>query len=103
MVGITREEDRLVFRRILVRDSNFECVFELGVIFMADVTIQVRDNGPIRITGPFTLVDADGKEFELDSTKPAIAICRCGTSAAQPFCDGSHKSCGFESCVRAES
>jgi hypothetical protein len=48
---------------------------------MPDVTIRVRDNGPFLVEGPFKLVDATGGEFSLDSTKPAIALCRCGHSA----------------------
>jgi CDGSH-type Zn-finger protein len=27
--------------------------------------------------------------------KPAIALCRCGQSSTKPFCDGTHKTCGF--------
>ncbi|HHK43030.1 MAG TPA: CDGSH iron-sulfur domain-containing protein [Planctomycetaceae bacterium] len=69
---------------------------------MADVTIRVRDNGPLLVEGEFELVDAEGKAFAIDRSKPAIAICRCGASAKRPFCDGAHKSCGFESCERAD-
>jgi CDGSH-type Zn-finger protein len=69
---------------------------------MADVTVTVRDNGPLLIEGPIKVVDAQGNEFVFDKDKPAIALCRCGNSANNPFCDGSHKSCGFESIPRAE-
>jgi CDGSH-type Zn-finger protein len=37
----------------------------------------------------------------VDPAKPAVALCRCGASANKPFCDGAHRSCGFESTVRA--
>ena len=68
---------------------------------MADVNIRIRDNGPFVVEGPVTVTDADGKEFTIDSSKPAIALCRCGQSANRPFCDGAHNKCGFESAERA--
>lgn len=70
---------------------------------MADVTIKVRDNGPLLVEGPFRLVDPEGGEFKLDPAKPAYALCRCGQSANLPFCDGSHNKAGFDSQVRAPS
>ena len=69
---------------------------------MSDVKINIRDNGPFLVEGSFTLVDADGKEYQLSPDKPAFALCRCGHSANRPFCDGAHKECGFESAERAE-
>lgn len=68
---------------------------------MSEVTIQVRDNGPFLVSGPFKLLDAEGNEIPFDTSKPAIALCRCGASQKKPFCDGAHKSCGFQSCERA--
>ena len=70
---------------------------------MADVKIRIRDNGPLLVEGPFELTDADGNALPLATDKPAFALCRCGASANKPFCDGSHKECGFESTVRAPS
>ena len=64
---------------------------------MSDVTIRMRPDGPFLVEGPFTLTDSEGKEFAISADKPAIALCRCGASANRPFCDGSHKQCGFES------
>ncbi|QDT01365.1 CDGSH iron-sulfur domain-containing protein [Adhaeretor mobilis] len=63
---------------------------------MADVKITTRPNGPLLVEGAFTLVDSQGNEFKLDPDKPAYALCRCGESKNLPFCDGSHKACGFE-------
>jgi CDGSH iron-sulfur domain-containing protein 3 len=63
-----------------------------------DVVIKVRDNGPYKVTGPVTIVDADGNPFSRPDGP--IALCRCGQSQTKPFCDASHKS-GFESCPRA--
>jgi len=69
---------------------------------MADVNITVRDNGPFLVTGSVALVDAEGNQFDLRD-KETIALCRCGASENRPFCDGSHKTCGFESAERAGS
>ncbi len=71
---------------------------------MADVKITVRPNGPYRVEGPVTLVDAEGKEWDLTG-KPAFSLCRCGASVNKPFCDGTHSKMGFqaaEAAVRAE-
>ena len=64
-------------------------------------TITLRDNGPILVHGPITVSDADGNQFELPQNKPAVALCRCGQSQSKPFCDGSHKTCGFTAAERA--
>lgn len=61
---------------------------------MSDVKITTRLNGPILVSGPFTLVDHEGNAFNL-AGKENVAICRCGASANKPFCDGAHKTCGF--------
>ena len=64
-------------------------------------TITVRENGPYKIVGPFTLLDADGNEYELPTDKPAVALCRCGGSTTKPFCDGTHSRRGFAAAERA--
>ena len=64
------------------------------------VVIKVRDNGSILVTGDVELVDNDGNAYE---TKKAFSLCRCGESHRKPFCDGSHKDCGFESSPRVSS
>ena len=63
--------------------------------------IVVIDNGPLRVSGSFVVKDAQGQEFDL-AGRPAISLCRCGASARKPFCDGKHKTVGFESSVKAE-
>lgn len=67
---------------------------------MPDVTIKVRDNGPLLVEGPVTVIDAEGNKYSIPADKPAIALCRCGQSARKPFCDGTHKSCNFVSIER---
>ena len=59
-----------------------------------EVLIKVRENGPLLVTGPVTVVDHLGNKF--DTTAGAnIAFCRCGASLKKPFCDGTHKTSGF--------
>ena len=65
------------------------------------VEIKVRDNGPYKVTGPVRLVDAGGNAWTLD--EGPIVLCRCGHSTTKPFCDGTHKGAGFESCARVEA
>ncbi|HEX4147890.1 MAG TPA: CDGSH iron-sulfur domain-containing protein [Pirellulales bacterium] len=63
---------------------------------MSEVTtIRCRIHGPLVIQGPVRIIDHEGHEFTLPTDKPAVALCRCGQSANKPFCDGSHKACGF--------
>ncbi len=68
---------------------------------MSAVTIKARDNGPFLVEGPVTIIDAAGNRFAVAADKPAIALCRCGTSKNKPFCDGSHKTCNFIAAERA--
>ncbi|HZT39463.1 MAG TPA: CDGSH iron-sulfur domain-containing protein [Bryobacteraceae bacterium] len=62
--------------------------------------VTVLNNGPVRIEGDFEIVDAQGRPYGLAGRK-AISLCRCGHSQNKPFCDGSHKSCSFESVCEA--
>lgn len=69
---------------------------------MADVKVSVRDNGPFLVSGPITVEDGAGNQFDLGG-KEMIALCRCGASKNRPFCDGAHKGCDFKSDERASS
>ena len=62
---------------------------------MTDVTVQLRENGPILIKGPITLIDHLGNVYDLTGEKANVALCRCSHSARRPYCDGSHKAHGF--------
>lgn len=62
---------------------------------MSDVTIQVRENGPLKVTGPVRIVDAEGREFILPQGT-SIVLCRCGHSSNKPFCDKSHRAFAFQ-------
>ena len=67
---------------------------------MADVQINIRANGPFVVTGVVELTDVNGDAFDLGG-KESFALCRCGAAASRPFCDGSHRDCGFESAETA--
>lgn len=56
-------------------------------------TVNIRPNGPIVISGDFSVIDSDGKPM-----KPSqmVSLCRCGQSRNLPFCDGMHFKVGFK-------
>lgn len=62
---------------------------------MAEVKIEIRENGPNRITGPIDIVDATGENYTIPEGS-FVSLCRCGLSEAKPFCDGKHRAGGFE-------
>jgi uncharacterized Fe-S cluster protein YjdI len=47
--------------------------------------------GPLILRGPMELLDERG---DLVSTETRLALCRCGASRNQPFCDNSHRAAG---------
>lgn len=64
--------------------------------------ITVRNNGPLRLEGDFTIYDMEGNAFDL-AGRTAVSLCRCGHSQNKPFCDSSHKTVGFQSEVKARA
>lgn len=67
---------------------------------MSEVTIKARENGPFLVSGPVTIIDHLGNKFDTTG-KENVALCRCGASSKRPFCDGTHKSNGFQACETA--
>ena len=61
---------------------------------MGDVRIVVRENGPLKVTGQVSILDAEGREFEVPPGS-AIVLCRCGHSSNKPFCDATHRTIGW--------
>lgn len=62
--------------------------------------LTVLPHGPIKVEGPFTIEDGAGNPFTIEAGKMAF-LCRCGQSSKKPFCDGTHRTCGFQSEVKA--
>jgi CDGSH-type Zn-finger protein len=67
---------------------------------MAGTRITVMNNGSLRVEGEFEIVDQEGKPFGL-AGRTRVTLCRCGQSSNKPFCDSTHKTCGFQSAVVA--
>ncbi len=66
---------------------------------MSDVTVLLIDNGPLKVMGGVALVDdATGAPVAAGDRDP-IFLCRCGESKNKPFCDGTHKTIGFQGAV----
>lgn len=63
--------------------------------------LTIINNGSIRVEGEFELFDMHGNKFSTEG-KERISLCRCGQSLKKPFCDGTHKTCGFTSEVIAQ-
>jgi len=66
--------------------------------------ITVRDHGSLKVEvgegETLEIVDAQGRPFDLGGRR-TVSLCRCGRSGNKPFCDSTHRSCGFESAVEA--
>jgi CDGSH-type Zn-finger protein len=58
-------------------------------------------DGPYLVRGEFELVDAEGKVIE--RRRRTVALCRCGASRTKPFCDGTHKTIGFQAAGTADA
>jgi CDGSH-type Zn-finger protein len=56
------------------------------------LTVTCRANAMLIAKGPMTIRSGDGST---ETTRNKAALCRCGKSNNRPFCDASHKRCGF--------
>jgi uncharacterized Fe-S cluster protein YjdI len=54
--------------------------------------IVVFKSGPVMVKGNISLKHKDGKT----ESHSEVYLCRCGQSSNKPFCDGTHRKCGFK-------
>lgn len=54
------------------------------ITILPDGPIQIRDAGSVQFCGQSVAVEGD------------LYLCRCGQSRNAPFCDGSHRTAGFQ-------
>jgi len=59
------------------------------MIARAEVSVTVCPGGPLLVRGADTVRDGQGDEHAV--TRPVVAVCACGKSARQPWCDSTHK------------
>lgn len=58
------------------------------------VRITFIPNGPAKVEcEQAEIVMVDGS---IQARSGKFSLCRCGQSKTKPFCDGTHKTCGFE-------
>lgn len=65
---------------------------EDGEVRAGPLAVTPSPNGPLLVSGPFTLVSGSGRPA---SRLGRAALCRCGGSSNKPFCDGTHTRIGF--------
>src|SRR5437867_2243670 len=58
------------------------------------VKIDPKTDGPLLVSGSVEIVSGTGKTILRTMN---TALCRCGSSANKPFCDGTHAKVGFKS------
>ena len=63
----------------------------------SETTVVPWPNGPLLIRGNVEVRDARGELFDAGTR---MALCRCGHSQNQPFCDLSHRRVGFRNVPR---
>jgi CDGSH-type Zn-finger protein len=65
---------------------------------MAQVKITALKNGPYKVEGS---IDLFYENTKIDTSDPAVYLCRCGASSKKPFCDGTHSKVGFQAAAAA--
>jgi CDGSH-type Zn-finger protein len=54
-----------------------------------EVRVTACPDGPVLVRGAQTVVDDHGDVHEVK--RPVVALCTCGRSSRQPWCDATHQ------------
>ena len=67
------------------------------------IKITVARKGPLRVADPNGELQIEWNDGEkvVPPNPKMFALCRCGASSTQPFCDGTHTKIGFEAAEKA--
>ena len=60
-----------------------------GVPDFEHAQVVLCEGGPMLVRGAESVRDEEGNVHPV--TRPVVAVCRCGKSSRQPWCDGTHK------------
>ncbi len=60
----------------------------------SETEIETMKDGPVLVKGKLNLKVGGGESKSLKQDR--IALCRCGSSANKPFCDGTHSKIDFK-------
>jgi CDGSH-type Zn-finger protein len=66
-------------------NTPIEPSFPPSIVVIEDPSMHV--SGPLWVRGRIPILSADGMQYEI---RNRVTLCRCGKSAAKPFCDSSH-------------
>lgn len=64
---------------------------EPSIVLVQDPQLGV--SGPLFVRGGIEVVDAEGELYEV---RNRVTLCRCGSSANKPFCEGLHIGADFK-------
>ncbi len=76
--GHTEKKDLLTPDQIMEEKKEFK----------SQATVEVLDDGPIKITGNILLRDS---RRDIMESPTEVLLCGCGRSQKKPYCDDSHK------------
>jgi CDGSH-type Zn-finger protein len=74
-------------------DAGICAVAEVGEVEVSALVVKPAPNGPLLLSGGVEVRDAEGTVVFRGAK---AALCRCGQSATKPFCDGAHRTAGFQ-------